>query len=796
MTIQEGIMLSTKMDSCVGCGACENICPVKAISMQENSEGFLYPVVDADLCVSCNKCNKACPVQKDEKKAVKSTAYAAWNKDSAVLRQSSSGGVFSVLAQYVLAKGGAVFGAALDEKNVVKHILIDNADDLEKLRGSKYVQSEIGHILVKAEELLKSGRQVLFSGTPCQVAGLSSYLGKDFDNLLTVDVACHGVPSPKVWQKYLSELGDDVSQINFRDKKGGWKKYCFSYEADGKKICGAAKQNIFFKGFLKNLFLRKSCGACQFANMCRPGDFTLADFWGIQKLNRKLDNFQGTSLVLSNTPKADKVLEECQESFTKLQKVPLEKAVRRNKVLYQSLKAHNARDAFFSLYGDQSFSELTAAKLYKDEYHQLLNNQVDDKKVGIMNFHYSNTNFGAVMVPYALSEVLKKHGYQPEIINFVPKFKADKNEVFEAFREKYLTRTFICRSMRDLEIVSKSFRRFVTGSDQVFRWHRNGKYLFNFVSGLANIISYAGSFGKDKYEGKDISFVAELFKRFDAVSVREKSGIVVLKEKFGVDSTWVLDPTLLLEDKDYEQIIKNEKVVTPEKKYIGYMFLNNRIKEDSFTHLKNEYELVNCLKTDGKFHGVAQWLNYIKNCDYFITDSFHGCVFAAIFKKQFVCISRERGGNSRLESLFERLGINPKRFYSQIHYVDMSSFEEIIDYDIVEKRLQAARKDSLDYLLSSLKLPLTYKERLNLPVESEFTYSFCGIPFLSRKIREYGLVYKLFGFLPLLSCYPGKKNAVYKLLGILKFMTAKENKDCRVYKLFGFLPVFKIKYAY
>ena len=565
-------MLSTKMDECVGCGACENVCPAKAISMRENEEGFLYPVVDADLCVSCNKCNHVCPVQKNEKKAVASTAYAAWNKDDAILLGSSSGGVFSILAQYVLNKGGVVCGAALVDGNVVKHILVENAADLEKLRGSKYVQSEIGHIFVQIKDLLKSGRQVLFSGTPCQVAGLNSYLEKDFDNLLTVDVACHGVPSPKVWQKYISELGKDVSGFNFRDKKGGWKKYFFSYERDGQKKYELPANNLYFKGFLKNLFLRKSCGTCRFANMNRPGDFTLADFWGIQKLNRKLDNYQGTSLVLSNTPKADKILEECQDSFARLCKVPLEKAVRKNKVLYQSLKAHQAREAFFSQYEKQSFAELTAAKLYKDEYHQLLNNTVNETKIGIMNFYHSNGNFGAVMVPFALSEILKKYGYQPEIINFVPKVREDKNGGFEAFREKYLSRTFICRTTRDLEIVSKNFHHFVTGSDQVFRWHRNGKYLFNYVSGLANIISYAGSFGKDKYEGKDISYVSELFKRFDSVSVREKSGVGILKEKFGTDAAWVLDPTLLLDSADYERIIKNEQVITPDKNISAICF--------------------------------------------------------------------------------------------------------------------------------------------------------------------------------------------------------------------------------
>lgn len=789
-------MLSTKTDDCVGCGACENVCPAKAISMKENSEGFLYPVVDTDLCVSCNKCNKVCPVQEVEKKAVQASAYAAWADDSRVLEQSSSGGVFSLLAQYVLDKGGVICGAAFDEKNAVKHVLVENAGDLAKLRGSKYVQSQIGNVYAQIKDLLKSGRQVLFSGTPCQVAGLNSFLGKDFDNLLTVDVACHGVPSPKVWQKYLSELGCDVSQVNFRDKSGGWKKFCFSYWAEGKKTCMPATENIFFKGFLRNLFLRKSCGCCRFANMNRSGDFTLADFWGIQKLNKKLDNFQGTSLVLSNTPKAEKVLEECRNGFAKLQKVPLEKAVRRNKVLYQSLKANPARDIFFSEFAGQNISELTAAKLYKDEYHQLLNNKADDKKVGIMNFHYSNTNFGAVMVPYALSEVLKKYGYQPEIINYIPKFKADKNEVFETFREKCLNRTFICRTVRDLEIVSKNFRRFVTGSDQVFRWHGNGKYLFNYVSGPANIISYAGSFGKDKYEGTDIAYVKKLFKRFDAISVREKSGVDVLKDKFDADATWVLDPTLLLGSEDYEKIIKKENVVTPDKKYIGYMFLNNNINEASFAHLKNEHELINCLKTNGKFHNVGQWLNYIKNCDYFITDSFHGCVFATIFKKQFVCLSRKKGGNSRLESLFERLGINPQRFYTQIQDVTFKAFDEKIDYNLVEERLRKAQKESLDFLLASLKMPLVYKERLNIPFENDFVFSFCGIPLFGRNVKEDNVIYKLFGFLPLLSRHQGKKGCFYKLFGLLRFMNARDSKDSRIYKLFGILPIFKIKSAY
>ena len=313
---------------------------------------------------------------------------------------------------------------------------------------------------------------------------------------------------------------------------------------------------------------------------------------------------------------------------------------------------------------------------------------------------------------------------------------------------------------------------------------------------MANISSYAGSFGKDKYEGKDIAFTKMLFKRFDAVSVREKSGVELLRDKFDVDATWVLDPTMLLDSGDYQKIIDNDEVKTPDKKYIGYMFLNNKIAEDAFEHLRKDYELVNCLKTNGKFHSVAQWLNYIKNSDYFITDSFHGSVFAILFKKQFVCLSRDRGGNSRLESLFELLGINPKRFYSDIAQINLNSFAEKIDYEKVEKHLAEAREKSLDFLLKALRMPLVYKRRLNIVYENEFTFSLFGIPIFSRKIREDKQNYYLFNCLPLVSRKAGKKSDIYKLFSLIDFMSAKSDKDVRVYKLFGFLPIFKIKSGY
>lgn len=786
-------MLITEMQNCTGCAACENICPKNAISMKLNEEGFLYPAIDADLCINCNMCNKVCPVQQNIEKPHYQKAYAAWSSDDIILSRSSSGGVFSILANYILEQNGIVCGAAYDERNCPHHIFIDKKEDLPQLCGSKYVQSYIGDAYIKTKNFLKQGKNLLFAGTPCQIAALKLFLSKNYDNLITIDVACHGVPSPEIWKKYLSEQGQNITNVNFRDKSTGWHKFGFSYVNNGKKYFQKAVDNLFFKGFIKNLYLRKSCSDCRFANMYRPADFTLADFWGIQKYSKKLTNFMGTSLLITNNEKAENLLQKVKDKFSVLKEVPLQMAVKKNKVLYKSLQAHSQRNSFFELSKENSISELIAAKLFADDYQKIRNQHPNDKKIGIMNFHYSNTNYGALMVPYALTEVLKKYGFHPEIIDYIPKNKLSKDMVFENFREEYLVRSVVCKNIHDLELVSKNYSRFLTGSDQVFRWHANGKYLFNFVSGMSNLISYAGSFGKDVYDAKDKKYVAQLFSRFDALSVREKSGINIMKNDFSVDATWVLDPTLLLEAADYENIISRHEVITPQKKYIAYMFLNKNTDKVTLKNLQADYDLVDCVKTQGRFNTVAQWLNYIKNCDFLITDSFHGSVFATIFQKQFVCVSRDKGGNSRLESLFEKLGISMNRFYSDVKDIPQSIFNEKIDYAKVRQNLKQAQKESLEFLLQALNMPLTYKERLKLPQDNDWECKVFGVPMFTKKVFGTDVYYKIFAFIPLMKRIYGKKTEIYKLFNCLPFMSVKRKVNTKEFKLFGILPIIKIK---
>lgn len=271
--------------------------------MHEDNEGFLYPVVDDTICVDCGLCEKVCPVinQNEPRKPLK--VYAAKNANEEVRLKSSSGGIFSLLAEAVIAEEGVVFGAKFDENWNVVHSWTDTKEGIAAFRGSKYVQSIVGNTYVEVREFLKQGRKVLFSGTPCQIAGLKKFLRKEYDNLLTVDVVCHGVPSPLVWQEYLKEIskGKEILKIDFRDKKIGWKNYRVVVKGNDDIVDQPFNENIFMKGFLKNLYLRPSCYACTARSGKSGSDISIADFWGVQNYYPEFDDDKGIGLVLVNT---------------------------------------------------------------------------------------------------------------------------------------------------------------------------------------------------------------------------------------------------------------------------------------------------------------------------------------------------------------------------------------------------------------------------------------------------------------------------------------------------------------
>lgn len=349
---------------CTACTACKHVCPVQAITMERKHDGFLYPHIDESLCIECGKCKQVCPVENAPTSYEGSACIATYNKNEEQRLKSTSGGVFYLLAQQVLKDGGIVFGAAYNNESKVVHRSVGSIDDIGALQGAKYVQSELNDKFLEAEEALKAGKKVLFSGTPCQIAGLKKYLGKDYENLLTADLVCHGVPSPLAWESYLEYRKDKDNQemiadkINVRSKETGWSRYAYSVQYtynNGYVYRKPSGQDPYMRAFVSNMTLRPSCNECHFKGLKRCSDFTLGDFWGIWNIKPEMDDNKGTSLVVIHSEKGKeywkKIEEHCESSA-----VSEEEAYRENPSMMEASPIHPDRDEILQRLNEQSFS--------------------------------------------------------------------------------------------------------------------------------------------------------------------------------------------------------------------------------------------------------------------------------------------------------------------------------------------------------------------------------------------------------------------------------------------------------
>lgn len=364
---------------CDGCHACYSVCPKDAINMEIDDEGFWYPKVDNNKCVDCNKCEKVCPIlNKKEVKSLKK-AYACYNLDEDIRMKSSSGGTFTILAAEVIKDNGVVFGAKFDEDFNVVHDYVEDIEGLSKFRGSKYVQSNIGDSFRQAKKFLDEGRRVLFSGTPCQIDGLKSYLNKDYENLVTVDLICHGVPSPMIWQRYINELGDGkkLSAMTFRDKSKGWNSGVLKYRfEDGSEIDENYSESVYIKGFIQNCFLRPSCYNCNFKTLDRVSDFTLGDFWGVESILPKLKDNKGISLVFVHSEKSDRMMKEIKKNIY-LCEVEIENSITWNSCAIKSLELLPNRNKFFRYVDEISVKEAVDKSLYKSKLKRISERQLN-----------------------------------------------------------------------------------------------------------------------------------------------------------------------------------------------------------------------------------------------------------------------------------------------------------------------------------------------------------------------------------------------------------------------------------
>lgn len=341
--------------NCCGCGACVQKCPKQCITLQVDNEGFLYPQTDAEKCVDCGLCEKVCPMLTPYESHAPLKVLAAINEDEEIRMQSSSGGIFTLLAEKVLKERGVVFGARFDENWQVKLDYTENIEGLSAFRGSKYVQARTSETYKQCEHFLKDGRKVLFSGTPCQISGLHHYLRKHYDNLITVEVICHGTPSPMIWKSYLKTLIKDpkeITYINLREKqKSGGYNYVIK---SGNKtlIDDAPNKSLYSLGFIENYYVRPSCFNCKTKGGSSQADFTLGDCWGLDAVDKNYDDGKGVSVICLNTEKARILAENCIFNYIDF---PLETLLAYNPCYKYSTREPLSRHYFWKQYEKLGF---------------------------------------------------------------------------------------------------------------------------------------------------------------------------------------------------------------------------------------------------------------------------------------------------------------------------------------------------------------------------------------------------------------------------------------------------------
>lgn len=349
--------------TCCGCEACAQICPKNAINMVADMEGFLYPKVNYDLCINCGCCDKVCPMQNELDKKPIVASYAVQTKNEHVREISTAGGAFYIIAEQIIRDGGIVWGAIIDTDNTVRHVSIERVEDIEPLCMSKYVQSRIGDVYKKIKDSLKK-RKVLFVGTPCQCAGLVTYLQRKPENLVLIDFLCHGVPSPKVWDKYSQEMKNMYSakDFQFRNKIYGYDKTGVAFKADDgtlihSSISDQNEVKFMLKAFFAEICSRPSCHSCRFKGYERVTDITLGDLWHIGRYNPKMDDNKGTTFVAVHTEIGENLVASAERVV--IDRVPYKEYSKDDGVnLLCSMSANSRRESFFSELDEKSLAYL------------------------------------------------------------------------------------------------------------------------------------------------------------------------------------------------------------------------------------------------------------------------------------------------------------------------------------------------------------------------------------------------------------------------------------------------------
>lgn len=750
----ENTILKITENECTGCGSCYNKCPVKAIKMVENQEGFLFPKINENTCIECGQCLAACPVYEVKYDNWENPECYAAQANDEIRSASSSGGIFTLAAQYILSLDGYVCGAAYsDTFESVQHILVSDSSELERLRGSKYVQSDTLDSYSKILSLLKEGKFVLFTGCPCQVAGLCKFLGKQYNNLYTLDLVCHGVPSPKAFRRFLAQKQEQygtITDISFRDKATyGWTHSTTIKFSDGTIYKKYRTDSSYMKAFLDLLSLRKSCGQCPFANIPRFGDLTLADFWGIDKYKSSLDDKKGTSLILINNAQGNNLFSKIRPQMHLCEKVPLDFAKKNNPQLYSSAKLHPRRNRFFSIMDLYNFDKAV-------DYG--INRRFD---IGYVGWWYG-LNYGSALTNYALHETLTAMGKTVLMLEWPTRQKitgAYPNTHTRRFANRHYEMS-LRETYDNLERFNYHCESFILGSDQLWNYYsvkENGNYFFlDFVHPGKRKIAYATSFGHSvSFFPKERQMeISKYLQQFTAISVREKDGVDICRDIFGVHAVQTLDPVFICDPSAYEKAIADAEVSETAPYVLAYILNPTQEKREALLQVSKELGLPLRVILDGQENheknraemdlgesvlgtiGVEDWLYYFKNAEFILTDSYHGMCFSLIFHKNFICFGNRLRGMSRFNTLLEitglchRMLLEPQRSY--IHEL----LNETINYAEIDKHLSAEKQRSFMWLKNALESPLSSTPPLMDTVITKVSALEKTIGLLEEKIRK------------------------------------------------------------
>lgn len=702
---------------CTGCSACLNVCPFGAIEMKTDEDGFSFPEIN-EKCTHCGLCAKICPalaekihLQNEPK------CFAVWADDNH-RPKGSSGGVFACLAEHIVDQGGIVYGAAFEKGcRKLKHIGIEKKEDLPRIYKSKYVQSEIGTVFAEIKQHLDSKRQVLFSGTPCQVEGLRAYLKKDYDNLIAVDILCHGVPSPMAFNKFLDEVsnGKEIVSVDFRDKKYGWGKHINIKFSDGSEF-DEPYNGPYLRMFSNGTSLRDCCFNCKYAQSGRVGDITLGDFWGVAELNKNWNDNKGTSLVLCNSKKGLNVFKRIENQIEKISELSFNKmmdiSTKTNGALVKPLAKPQMRKCFFyHLKRGDSFSKSLryAEKALID--------------VGLLGWWIATdkSNYGSSLTCYALYEYVSSLGLSTAFVS-PPGFDRANAGKFNYENAYRMTAKYDKANMKEN---NKYIDTFIVGSDVLWYYHamiQSGyMFLLDFVDDSKKKIAYSTSFGNTKgfFPESEQLKAKSLLRRFDHVAVREFEAVDICDKKFGVDAVQVLDPVFLPDNSVWERLANRAEVRTEGDYMFAYMLDPDENKAKRLKEFAKKKGLKIVSITDKQFNpefknevlkhcgvltgaSINDFIYHIMNAKYVVTDSYHGFCFSLVFRKQFATLVNRTRGGSRFDTLSSLLGVEERMIEDISELSTNPRILDELDYDRVSAVIERETERCQNWLKNAI----------------------------------------------------------------------------------------------